>query len=751
MNSSYQHLSTDNDVVSFPLSDENSFFNGFNTLSAMDVEMERMNMLTVPFSLAQASNPEVVASNTHMMGEQNMRSQMQGAAVYNSNHGHLNNQIYNFEGRQLLEEPENTAYVDRQYGIQPERGDITMSFQQNQMVNFYSATSQLPTLTRETSFGNGPYQSTDSVEALVLYRPTQSGMHSDDRSINPTMSSIRTTSNSIASMIPFPFTGLPPTSFYIARSSSNSAAQTFLNSQNSLNEPNLLAPAASNEVWIDSNLSNPGNQEVKLKFDLYDSLHCMRQQALSTSQILSRSVPCPSYLGIGGLRAMTTKVIQRSDLQGEECDIQGINWKKIGVSRSKFKNFRAKQYLENIRNLKSIYMYPKDQSFANREMFFRFRRMDFNQKVQLLHIQLRNLISSPTRDHVFYAGGTKVLHYTPHHTNKSGIASIALDLANPTIPSPHSTAQGIHITTMATGQNILVAGGGFGEYGLVNLSAEKGTDHTQGLITREPHGMINHIQIHSTRTNISPIVAFASNDSHLRLLDVHSNKVISEHPFKYAINCSSISTDKRLRVMVGDTQNVLICNAESGEIIKTLEGHGISGHACDWADDGWTVATGGQDQNIKIWDARKWTNTQGTGLPVAVISTQLVGVSKLKFSPVGSGKRILVAAEPVDYLNIIEAERFSTQQTISVFGDITGFDFCNGGQDLYIANSDSTRGGIMEFERSNLANYGLYQIKSSFLAEKGIFRHPEPYDWKNEEEMIRDPKTRTIPGTLERR
>lgn len=377
--------------------------------------------------------------------------------------------------------------------------------------------------------------------------------------------------------------------------------------------------------------------------------------------------------------------------------------------------------------------------------------MDFGHKVQLLHPQLRNLISSPTRDHVFYVGRSKIHHYTPHNAEKTVTASVTLDLTNPMMPSPFSTTPGIHITTIAVGLNLLVAGGFYGEYGLVNLNADKGTDHTQGLITREPGGITNHIQIYSTRSKSSPVVAFASNNSCLRLLDAHNNKLISEQAFEFAINCSSISADKRLRVMVGDTQQILICNAESGEILKTLDGHNTFGNACDWADDGWTVATSGQDQKIKIWDARKWSTVQGICLPVAVIPTQMAGVSKLKFSPIGSGKRILVAAEQVDYLNIIDAERFAIRQSISLFGDITGFDFCNDGQDLYVANSDNTRGGIIEFERSDLASYGRYELDSTIHFKNNISRHQESYDWKSEDETLRDPKAWRTPETLERR
>ena len=49
------------------------------------------------------------------------------------------------------------------------------------------------------------------------------------------------------------------------------------------------------------------------------------------------------------------------------------------------------------------------------------------------------------------------------------------------------------------------------------------------------------------------------------------------------------------------------------------------------------------------------------------IAAEMAGVRKLKFSPLGSGKRVLVAAEPADFVSIIDAATFSSKQTLSFF------------------------------------------------------------------------------------
>ena len=77
----------------------------------------------------------------------------------------------------------------------------------------------------------------------------------------------------------------------------------------------------------------------------------------------------------------------------------------------------------------------------------------------------------------------------------------------------------------------------------------------------------------------------------------------------------------------------------------------------------------------------------------------MAGVRGLRFSPVGSGKRVLVAAEEADYINIIDAQNFCSKQSFDIFGEIGGIAFTNGGQDLMALCCDRVRGGLIQLER----------------------------------------------------
>jgi len=365
--------------------------------------------------------------------------------------------------------------------------------------------------------------------------------------------------------------------------------------------------------------------------------------------------------------------------------------------------------------------------------------MDFNQDVLLSHFQLRNLLACASRDHIFYAGVSKVLHYSSMDNDFPVQPTIAMDFTEPTALPTNGYMGPFQISTLAVAHSILVTGGFNGEYGMVNLRAEYKSKHTEGILTADHNAITNHVEVHTSRHSSSPLATFASNDKGLRTIDVNTNKIVADYKYKHAINCSTMSPDQRLRVLVGDNRKVSICASENGQILQQLEGHRDFGFACDWADDGWTVATGNQDMKIMIWDARKWTTSSGTACPVATIAAEMAGVRKLKFSPVGSGKRVLVAAEPADFVSVIDAETFTSKQTLSFFGEIGGVDFTNDGQDIVVANCDTSRGGIMHYERCSLVEVGLRGVES-----KKRTRGYEGHDWTaNEEDIERHSKSRS--------
>lgn len=260
-------------------------------------------------------------------------------------------------------------------------------------------------------------------------------------------------------------------------------------------------------------------------------------------------------------------------------------------------------------------------------------------------------------------------------------------------------ATGGALSALDAGCGVLVGGTFNGYYYLKPLDCGEKTRFIEGQLTSDFSGITNHIKVYQPRRSSGPVAAIASNDCGFRVMDLTTEHFISENMYPFALNCSALSPDHRLRVVVGDHSSVLITNADTGEILQELSGHRDYGFACDWSEDGWTVATGFQDRGVKIWDARKWCNSSGISTPLCTIRSEMASVRGLRFSPLGSGRPVLVAAEETDYVNFIDAQTFSSKQTVDVFGEIGGVAFTNEGQNLNILFCDRHRGGLLQLER----------------------------------------------------
>ncbi|KAF9879091.1 WD repeat protein [Colletotrichum karsti] len=402
--------------------------------------------------------------------------------------------------------------------------------------------------------------------------------------------------------------------------------------------------------------------------------------------------PSPGIQSITAQAAKKIPRVQYSDLEGDECDIQGINWEDLGVTRSKARERRRlmyKNYTNRTGSDKWQNDFP-DRAAWNVEDFFRFRRMHIRQNVHLAHFQLRNILACAGRSRAFYPGQRAIHQLNP----VSGHSEVAMDLTD---------LGGVQISTLDANCGVLIAGTFNGEYCMRNIHSQD-KKYTEGQITNHISGITNHLQIHESR-NSSAMAAFASNDQGFRVMDVATEKFVMETQYPCPINCSALSADRRLRVMVGDNYDVMIANADTGEILRELDGHRDFGFACDWSDDGWTVATGFQDMSVKIWDARMWTKSDGSSKPLATIRSEMAGVRSLRFSPTGSGPPVLVAAEEADFVNIINVQTLRHKQTFDIFGEIGGVEFSNDGQDLNVLCMDRTRGGLVQLERHDMGSW----------------------------------------------
>jgi WD40 repeat protein len=307
------------------------------------------------------------------------------------------------------------------------------------------------------------------------------------------------------------------------------------------------------------------------------------------------------------------------------------------------------------------------------------------------HFQLRNIITATSHNDIYYADYHRV-----YRTDAEGRpADVIADLSKRLTPD-------CSITTIASHDNALIAGAFDGEYAITNLSSTHGTPYTFGrtadYATEIKSRIVNHMHMFSSRLTYTPQAVFCSNDHRLRILDCTTNTFTHSSLYPAAVNCAATSPNGRMRVVVGDFQETLITNAETGQPFETLKAHTEDVFACAWADDGIHIATAAQDDTIVIWDARYWAQ------PLTVMSSELAVPRSLHFSPVGSGPRVLVAAEADDYINIINAQTFESKQVLDFFGPVGGVTFTPDGQSLFIANTERRFGGIIELERTGWAD-----------------------------------------------
>ncbi len=450
--------------------------------------------------------------------------------------------------------------------------------------------------------------------------------------------------------------------------------------------------------------------------------------------------------------------ISIDDLDYDHCDFQGLDWSALGVTREAARNVRRKTYVNHTNVLihfehrrrryeplfgASCYMNGQGRSFArnfaNGDNQFRFRQMNMKYKVTQTHFQLRHMMSASSKNSIFYAGWQEIFCVNPEMDFEKSV----LDLSK-----PHRDADAPilgKISAVSATDGVLIVGGFQGEYAMKSLSSSYDDTYTPGtILLRDENGSTNHIHTFLDRRSGLPQAVFSSNDDRVRVLDCNTNRIIREHDFGWAVNCSATSPDARLRAIVGDNCYPWIVNAETGERIFRLPDHKDYGFACAWSPDGRNVATGNQDGTVQIFDVRSF----GAPVESPILATEIGGVRCMAFSPVGSGRRALVLAESADYVHVVDATTFESEQRFEFFGEISGVSFVPDGDSFWVANADHVFGGLMEFERAGVGGgFGIRQAEVEDEDEdEGIWN-----DWAEEGEMDGDDRVVQTEGWRRRR
>ncbi|EME79327.1 uncharacterized protein MYCFIDRAFT_216411 [Pseudocercospora fijiensis CIRAD86] len=429
--------------------------------------------------------------------------------------------------------------------------------------------------------------------------------------------------------------------------------------------------------------------DPRRNYDFADFMDTWRLHSLCNKRLPSFELGLQSSLRLG----RRPDQITRANVNTSSVDMQGIRWQLIGPSRRQATTARAMLHPSG---LGATFLPSKQQTTHNafvgdHERHYQFRATVSRHKANFSHYQLRNVLAASNRNDVFYATG--------NHVMRASMACPTMKETAMDLSKPGTSASSFRVTCLSTSSkqvfseyrsdDVLLAGGFCGEYAVLNLDADQ--RHSEGFVTHAYNGLVTHIHNYHDRKSGNLRAAFCSNDRKVRLMDVSTLRFTDEFSYDNAINCSATAPDGRLRVLVGDTSDTLITDAERGAPIITLKEHNDHGFACAWSKDGRHVATGAQDGSILVWDSRKWSK------PLRSLDSVMSCARSLNFTHTGE----LIVAENDDVVRVYDAGRFDAWQELRFFGSIAGVALVDGGAELAIANADKTVGGLMTFERSS--------------------------------------------------
>ncbi|KAL0490903.1 WD repeat-containing protein [Acrasis kona] len=392
----------------------------------------------------------------------------------------------------------------------------------------------------------------------------------------------------------------------------------------------------------------------------------------------------------------------REQAEGIGKDVQGIPWRSHPeYSRSKYR-FERMSYCDTFPNtveeskplgdLSDV----EDRFISNENgCFYNFRQNVRAASCSMTHFQLRHLVSATSPYQVYHMDDFSIWEWNGSASKNKlrGTQTKVMDLKKGGVGGlsnqyEDDPGMGVLVSTMAANENLVAVGGFKGECIVKNVSTESIVFNKR--LTDNKSAITNYIDLNGDKTLIS------SNDHFVRIFDTGTFTMTQSFSFGYCIN-NAVKKDKMM-TLVGDTDVISICEVESGKELYSLKGHLDFSFASAWHPcNSHIVATGSQDNTIRIWDLRKADKS------LKAIVGCLGAIRSLRYSEDG---KFLAASEPADFVHVYDVGAdYTREQQLDIFGEVTGIAFGrgDGGLNLFVGVFDKNYKSLMEFERNTIA------------------------------------------------
>ncbi|KAG8481246.1 hypothetical protein CXB51_026056 [Gossypium anomalum] len=342
-------------------------------------------------------------------------------------------------------------------------------------------------------------------------------------------------------------------------------------------------------------------------------------------------------------------------------------------------------------------------------------------KPTILHFQLRNLVWATSKHDVYLMSNYSVMHWSSLSCHLSEILNFSGHVAPTEVSKLYLLAITLLISFLI-GMSDFEDSYLFSNYGLLlspNLYCHfehiqfVGSISTISLFlclqhldrkgvafctrtTYDDNAITNAIEIYdSLRGGINFMAA--NNDCSMREYDTERFQLLNHLRFPWPVNHTSVSPDRRLITVVGDSLDGLLVDLQNGKTVARVVGHLDYSFASAWHPDGRIFATGNQDKTCRVWDVRNLSR------PVVTLKGNLGAIRSIRFSSDG---QFMVAAEPADFVHVYSTRAdFEKRQEIDFFGEISGVSLSPDDESLYIGIWDRTYASLLQYNKRHTYAY----------------------------------------------